>query len=99
VLYAGTLVEDGPASEVLARPRHPYTIALLDAVPGLWTGSGRALAGRQPSLGTAPASCPFAPRCDRRVERCEQERPPLVAAGEAHSAACFVLAGDGGEPA
>ncbi len=92
VMYAGTLVEHGPTAEVLARPRHPYTAALLDAVPGLWTGTGRALPGRQPSLGAEPTSCPFAPRCDRRVELCERQRPPLLGLGGTHSAACFVTA-------
>jgi oligopeptide/dipeptide ABC transporter ATP-binding protein len=96
VMYGGTLVEHGPANEVIRSPRHPYTSALLEAVPGLWTGGGRAIGGRQPSLLGAPASCPFAPRCPARVPRCERERPPLLAVAPGHSTACFVATGTAG---
>jgi oligopeptide/dipeptide ABC transporter ATP-binding protein len=92
VLYSGTLVEQGPATEVLGAPCHPYTEALIDAVPDLWAGAGRPLPGRQPSFAEAPTSCPFGPRCTRRIEVCSSARPHLAHCGEDHSAACFVTA-------
>jgi peptide/nickel transport system ATP-binding protein len=89
VMYGGTLVEEGPAAEVLRRPSHPYTAALLDAVPDVSSGPVRVLPGSMPQLEAAPGNCPFAARCPLVVERCRQERPPLVSVGPGWSVACF----------
>jgi oligopeptide/dipeptide ABC transporter ATP-binding protein len=89
VLYAGTLVEEGPASGILRNPAHPYTAALLAAVPDISSAPTRVLAGTMPQLRQAPESCPFAERCSLAVEKCESERPRLVSVRQGWRAACF----------
>jgi len=89
VLYAGTVVERGPAVEVARRPRHPYTQALVAAIPSA-DPEHRRLAGRKPApegIATAAATgCPFATRCPRVTDVCRTERPVL--AGGPHAVAC-----------
>jgi oligopeptide/dipeptide ABC transporter ATP-binding protein len=72
VMYAGRMVEEGPASEVLRRPRHPYTLALLRAVPTRESDIEdlRAIPGSPPQLGKELPGCPFVPRCDFAEEAC-----------------------------
>jgi oligopeptide/dipeptide ABC transporter ATP-binding protein len=82
VMYAGRIVEEGPASEILTRPRHPYTRMLLDAIPDIHM-SGRArtpVQGEVPDPLNPPSGCAFHPRCPLANERCQQERPQLIAA-------------------
>jgi peptide/nickel transport system ATP-binding protein len=87
VLYAGTVVETGPAGQVLRTPSHPYTRALLASVPDVDGRSVRATAGGMPLLSDPPAACPFAPRCPRADDQCRAERPDLAGAG--WQVACF----------
>ncbi len=93
VMYAGRVVEQAPASEFYADPRHPYTLGLLRSVPRLDRPRRDRLApieGRPPDLVRLPPGCAFAPRCAFRVERCGIERPPLDrVGGAAHRAACW----------
>jgi peptide/nickel transport system ATP-binding protein len=77
VMYGGMLVEDGPIRTVLARPAHPYTKALLDAVPDLEGGPVRVLPGSMPQFSDPPDACPFVARCPLAIERCARERPPV----------------------
>ena len=80
VLYAGRAVESGAAADLFARPRHPYTAGLLRAIPRLdrpVTERLATLPGQPPDLLALPAGCAYAPRCERRVARCEDERPPF----------------------
>ena len=92
VLYAGR-VEDGPVRAVLARPAHPYTAALLRAVPRLEGTSVEDLAviaGRVPSPREWGApGCVFAPRCPRAEARCRAEEPPLAAFAPGRAVRCF----------
>jgi peptide/nickel transport system ATP-binding protein len=88
VMYLGRLVELAPAETLLARPRHPYTRMLLDAVPDLeMSGRQRTpVAGEVPDPLSPPLGCAFHPRCPRANERCKRERPVLVWRGESASA-------------
>ncbi|MEV0677359.1 ABC transporter ATP-binding protein [Actinosynnema sp. NPDC050436] len=84
VLYAGRLVEAGPAAEVLTSPRHRYTRALVECVPqvGVRRVDGLpAITGSVPEAGAVLPGCRFAPRCAHTVDRCRTEEPPQVAVG------------------
>jgi oligopeptide/dipeptide ABC transporter ATP-binding protein len=88
VMYAGRIVEEGTPEQILTRPAHPYTAALLKSVPrlGRKTASRRlpALAGRPPDLSKSIEGCPFAPRCANAIEACRTE-PELLAIGGAEA--------------
>ncbi|MFH2006904.1 MAG: ABC transporter ATP-binding protein [bacterium] len=92
VMYLGRIVERAATPELFANPRHPYTDALLAAVPSLVPGSapGAKLTGEVPSPLAPPPGCPFHPRCPRedRPEACAQEVPPLEELSDGHWAAC-----------
>jgi oligopeptide transport system ATP-binding protein len=94
VMYAGSIVENAAADELLRRPRHPYTAELLKCVPSL-TGPRLArmptLAGQPPQPGEVLQACPFAPRCPRAAERCRVERPALAGASTSQVACHFPL--------
>jgi peptide/nickel transport system ATP-binding protein len=93
VLYLGRLMELGPAAVVFDGPHHPYTEALLSAVPTV-DGGGRErikLAGEIPSAANPPTGCVFHTRCHRKVgEICEVEEPPLVEAEDGHLMRCHI---------
>ena len=93
VMYAGRLVESGPATEVYHDPRHPYTMALLRSVPRLDRPRQARLDpvdGQPPDLTRLDGGCAFRPRCRFAVEACGESRPPLEATGTAgHLSACF----------
>ena len=91
VMYLGRLIELGPAAELYAAPLHPYTEALLSAVPRLKRGErGQriVLAGDVPSPTNPPGGCPFHPRCPYRQEICAQIPPPLAELAPGRKAAC-----------
>jgi peptide/nickel transport system ATP-binding protein len=93
VMYAGRIMEYGPAREIFDRPQHPYAWGLLDSMP---TIERRLTAlvpieGLPPSLLAPPSGCPFHPRCPYRFEPCPVNRPPLEApVPEAHLDACWL---------
>ena len=80
VMYAGQIVETAPAHELLKRPLHPYTRALMNSVPSMTQEAGRlsAIPGTVPRLGAFPAGCRFHPRCSQVQPDCSQKAPPLV---------------------
>jgi len=78
VLYGGIVVEHGSTERVLSRPRHPYTRGLVSSVPDhTQPRRMRGIPGVAVGIDERPAGCPFAPRCEQRVERCTTELPPL----------------------
>jgi len=93
VMYLGKLVETGPAKVVCGEPKHPYTQALISAVPVVDPDSKRAriiLSGDVPSPIHPPGGCPFHPRCPVAEARCKTEVPELRCLGNGHWAACHL---------
>jgi oligopeptide/dipeptide ABC transporter ATP-binding protein len=93
VMYLGRIVESGSARDVCRDPRHPYTRALISAVPTIDPDSKRArivLGGDVPSPIDPPGGCPFHPRCPIAETRCRTEIPPLRDLGAGHRAACHL---------
>jgi peptide/nickel transport system ATP-binding protein len=91
VMYAARLVEQGPADAIFGRSSHPYTMGLIDSIPRLDRPRQERLAtieGMPPDLMALPSGCRFAPRCPRRIERCDEE-PTLSAVEPGHLAACW----------
>ena len=80
VMYAGQIVETAPARELLQRPLHPYTRALMNSVPGLDADADRltAIPGAVPRLGAFPPGCRFAPRCPIAKAECSEKNPQLL---------------------
>ena len=91
VLYAGRVVEYGPAREVLSRPRHPYTEGLLRASPSLARRKLEPIPGAVPALGALPPGCAFEPRCAYRREACAAAVPEMRSAGAGHQARCILV--------
>ncbi|MXN17957.1 ATP-binding cassette domain-containing protein [Pseudooceanicola sp. GBMRC 2024] len=96
VMYLGRIVEEGPATEVFAAPRHPYTRALIDEIPDFETGqrSYATIKGEIPSPVAPPPGCHFHPRCPLAGPRCRSERPGLRPLSPGRAAACHLE--DGG---
>jgi peptide/nickel transport system ATP-binding protein len=93
VMYLGRIVEAGPAVQVYRSPKHPYTQALLSAIPNPVPGQRKdriALRGELPSPIRPPAGCAFHTRCPYVFDRCRQETPPLYPVGENQAASCFL---------
>jgi oligopeptide/dipeptide ABC transporter ATP-binding protein len=92
VLYAGRIVERGPARELLARPRHPYTLGLLRSLPpplgGRSQGRLEPIAGSAPAPWARPSGCSFRDRCPRAQNDCSMKEPELVGTG-GWEVACF----------
>jgi peptide/nickel transport system ATP-binding protein len=91
VMYLGAIVELAPTADLFAAPAHPYSAALLDAVPRL-DSAGQApapLRGEVPSPMTPPPGCRFHPRCPRAQPRCATERPTLQPLAPTRAVACF----------
>jgi oligopeptide/dipeptide ABC transporter ATP-binding protein len=100
VMYLGRVVELAETEALFARPRHPYTRALLEAAPELDPARrGRAEAavrGELPSPVNPPPGCAFHPRCPAAIERCRTVRPPLAPLADGRLAACHVAAAEDG---
>jgi oligopeptide/dipeptide ABC transporter ATP-binding protein len=93
VFYAGQVVEQGPTAEVLRDPQHPYTAALLAAVPTPATDRAEPLAaipGSVPPLRAMPSGCRFHTRCAQAWDECAREEPQLHALPSARSARCLL---------
>src|SRR5262249_4238727 len=92
VMYAGELVEQGPARQVFEQPRHPYTVGLLRCIPrrGQRKDHGRldTIPGFLPAPGAVPAGCIFAARCALVQERCKREAPPMYPVSAGRTSRC-----------
>jgi oligopeptide/dipeptide ABC transporter ATP-binding protein len=97
VMYLGRIVEVGDSEELIARPLHPYSQALMGAIPPSHPGERRQkrlLTGDIPSAARLPAGCPFHTRCPVAMDRCRSERPPLVSVAAGREVACFLVGPD-----
>ncbi len=93
IMYLGAIVECGPASDVFRRCRHPYTEALIAAIPGLHSSTASKddlLRDDLPSALSIPQGCRFHPRCRHAVDLCRNEVPELVEYASGHTAACHL---------
>ena len=93
VMYLGRIIEIAPKDELFRNPRHPYTQALIEAVPRVGAGKKKmkpALKGEVPSPITPPSGCHFHPRCPKRFDGCDRAYPGLVEAGPDHRVACHL---------
>jgi peptide/nickel transport system ATP-binding protein/oligopeptide transport system ATP-binding protein len=90
VMYAGQIVELAPARDLLRRPLHPYTKALMNSVPKLSGGAARltTIPGNVPRIGNFPPGCRFAPRCPVVRPECSQSRPELMEVEKGRWARC-----------
>ena len=91
VMYGGRIVEQAPAAQLYAQPRHPYTRGLLSCIPRLDGKAGERLVpitGQPPDLAKLPPGCAFAPRCSRADTACTASRPVLRAVAPSHLSAC-----------
>jgi len=94
VMYAGRVVESGPAHALFAQPQHPYTQGLLASVPRLDAPRDQALMsipGAPPDLARLPSGCAFRTRCPRAFEVCTQREPTTVAVSPDHAVSCFAV--------
>ncbi|MEZ4733335.1 MAG: ABC transporter ATP-binding protein [Caldilineaceae bacterium] len=90
-MYAGRVVELGNVKDIFYRPRHPYTMGLIRAVPTV-TGGFEELAsipGSPPDLINLPSGCPFHPRCPFATSKCKTEEPPLLQVSPSQASACW----------
>ena len=93
VMYAGFIVEEALVYDLYEDPRHPYTQALLAALPRGDHRRGKRLQsipGAPPNLLVAPTGCPFVQRCQFAFDRCREEMPPLIQVSQNHQAACWL---------
>jgi peptide/nickel transport system ATP-binding protein len=90
-MYAGEVVEIGDVRDTFYRPRHPYTLGLMQAVPSLTAGDAEmtSIPGSPPDLINLPPGCTFHPRCRYADAECQAQEPGLFAVGPHHGAACF----------
>jgi peptide/nickel transport system ATP-binding protein len=97
IMYAGRIIEEGPAEQVFHDPKHPYTTALAAAFPEIgdrrFRGHPTGLGGDPPDPQHIPAGCSFHPRCPLRFDDCEIRDPSLYDAGEGRRAACLLVSG------
>jgi oligopeptide/dipeptide ABC transporter ATP-binding protein len=91
VMYAGQLIEAAPVADIFDHPLHPYTKALLAAMPSVERPPGtlQVIQGQVPDLSAPPPGCRFGPRCIHRMEQCDQT-PLLEAQSPSHAVACWL---------
>jgi peptide/nickel transport system ATP-binding protein len=93
VMYLGRIVEQGPVDRILNDPKHPYTVALLSAVPTIEQGSHREvirLTGELPSPANPPQGCHFHPRCPKAMDKCRQQYPDVIKMPDGRQLRCHL---------
>lgn len=90
VMYAGRIVEKAPSNEFFRNPKHPYSLALLNAIPANRDISLETIQGQPPTIHQDISGCRFHPRCKMCFERCVNDVPELCEVGEEHFSACFL---------
>jgi oligopeptide transport system ATP-binding protein len=93
VMYAGKIVEKATTDELYAHPSHPYTDGLIKSVPRLdkaQNGKLFSIEGQPPNVIDLPPCCPFHPRCNKKMDICTKQYPPVVKVGEGHEVACWL---------
>ena len=92
IMYAGKIVEEGPADKIFGEPAHPYTQYLINSLPKFGDKTPReSVPGSPPSLANLPPGCPFHPRCPYVKEICKQQMPEFTQVDSNHKAACWLL--------
>jgi oligopeptide/dipeptide ABC transporter ATP-binding protein len=93
IMYAGKIVETGTVDRVFRAPAHPYTEALMEALPKMDEKRKKLfqIEGEPPNLLNLPMGCSFAPRCHKSLERCRLEYPPLIPVRDGGEASCWLL--------
>lgn len=97
VMYGGKIMESGTVEEIFYQSHHPYTKALLQAIPERSLEQGTrisAIKGNPPSLWHLPAGCPFAPRCSEAMKLCQTTLPRPHCLSKTHELACFLYKGE-----
>lgn len=97
VMYAGKIVEEGSVKEIFDHPSHPYTIGLLQSIPGLEGARGEELytiPGTIPGINNLPSGCRFNPRCSKVEDKCRQHEPALGEIRSNHQVACWLYHSD-----
>jgi oligopeptide/dipeptide ABC transporter ATP-binding protein len=96
VMYAGRIVETGPVRKIYRAAAHPYTQALLGAIPRIGLSQGKrqqrlvSIPGQPPSALNFPKGCRFAARCPKRMAICEETYPPTTDLGDGHTVSCWL---------
>ncbi|GIP22358.1 ABC transporter ATP-binding protein [Paenibacillus sp. J22TS3] len=93
VMYAGAIVEEGTVEEIFSNPSHPYTVGLLQSIPGFEGTRGKELytiKGTIPGIGNLPGGCRFNPRCPHVMDKCKAQEPLNFKVGDDHSAVCWL---------
>jgi oligopeptide transport system ATP-binding protein len=99
VMYSGFIVEEAKVDDLYEQPSHPYTLALLAALPRVDRRRDRRLhsiPGAPPNLLVEPHGCPFAPRCNSAIQHCQEENPSLESIAPGHKIACWIDVHTGG---
>lgn len=89
VMYAGRIVENAPSKEFFKQPNHPYSLALLRSLPSNAKGKLETIHGQPPSIQQDILGCRFHPRCEKCMDICATENPPIFTVGNGHFSACF----------
>ncbi len=100
VMYGGMVMEEGPIDEIFETPKHPYTVGLINSIPKITHGKKEKIIpipGYPPSLLNPPKGCPFASRCDHRMNICVEETPVYHYVNSDHRTMCWLLDEDAPE--